>query len=289
MGLSVSGSYPVIIADIRDKSYKIMYEDFPMQHLVKKIAQGAKGNAVNWPYWDPSAVSQASTLTEGTDISSTTAYTNASVYMVASEFGTRSLITYNVQEDERSGGEIRDAHAYRHGIACGMAKDKKLLAHFSGFSGNTVTATSTSGFNITHVMNAYTQLDEGVTRVPRPINFVVHPRAWYYFGKGEVSNTNYGVRGELGEDVLAKFHLGTLMGEIRVFTDPQISISSSIATCAMFSPDAIGLWTPRKYQMKSDEDISLRAIELVSTERVGSAELVDVFGCKFTAYAGALS
>lgn len=286
---SLSGSYPVLIADIRDKSYKIQYEDFPCQHLVKKIGGAAKGNAVNWPYWDPTNTSQASELTEGTAISSTTTYINASVYLVASEFGTLSYITDNIGEDERSTGEITDWHSNQHGVACGMAVDNKLIAHFTNFSGNTVTATSTSGYTIAHVMNGYVQLTEAVTRMPRPINLVVANRAEYYFGVSNVNNANYGVRGSLGEKVLNKFHAGTLFGEVRVFTDPQIAVSSSVAIGAMFCKDAIGLWRPRKFRIKRDYDVKLRADVLVSSTRAGSAELVDVFGCKFSAYAGALS
>lgn len=288
MGVSVSGSYKVLIDDIRAASYKILYEDFPMQHLAKPIAKGQRGNAVNYPYWDPTNISQASTLTEGTDLASTTSWVNASVYIVASEFGTRSIITYTAMEDERSQGEIRDQHAYMHGVACGIAKDKKLLNHFSSFS-NSVTATSTSGFSIVDVMKAVTKIDEAVTKAPRPLNLVAHPRAYYYFGAGEVNNTNYGVRGDLGDEVLGKFYVKTLMGEVRVFLDPQITISASAATCAIFAKDAIGLWTPRQFKLEDDPDISMRGIELVSSERVGTAILVNAFGCKLTAYAGAIS
>jgi len=138
------------------------------------------------------------------------------------------------------------------------------------------------------VMKGYTTLDEQKIRVPRPFNFVIHPRAWYYFAVATTSNSTYGVQGDLGNDVLKKFYETTLLGDVRVYRDPQISISSSVAVCGMFNKDALGLWRPRKFRLKTDEDIDLRAVKLVSSTRAGSCELIDAFGVKISLYAGAL-
>lgn len=271
-----SASLPVIVSDIEEKSYVIQVTNTVMRQLCKPVGNGYKGNSIQMPYWDPSGA-LATTATEGTDLTSSTAILNSSIYFTSAEYAIRSLHTYNVLEDATE--DVKNQIANYHGVGHANKMEQTLLALFPNFTPK-VTASNATGMTMGTVAKSRALLDAKVAQVPKPYNMVVHPYAWLTLFNSMTDNANYGVKGSTGDEILDKFYMTTLLGDVRGFQSNHFTINSTTddVTCGMFANDAIGLWIPRDYQMKIDDDISLRAYEIVSSQRFGGKVLFPNFG-----------
>lgn len=287
MGISVSASLGFIVRPMYLPAYDLQYSGFAMRHLVKQVGQGQKGNQVNISYWNPNTTG-VSTLTEGTDITATTSLFNATTSFGATEFGFRTIYTY--QDLERANDDIPAEHARQHGMQHGKKLETKLLAQLANLVG-TLTATSTTGVTLGTLAKAKTKLEAKTTEVGGPYYYVTHPYAWLTTFNSETQNSNFGVRGDVGNDILNKFVVTTLLGDIQVYQSNHFTISSSQTAgypvrCGMFVKDAIGLWIERDFTMKSQEDISLRGHEIVSTTKNGCKAVHSDHGVQIVAYCG---
>lgn len=267
MGSIKSASLPVIISDIEEKSYVIQCANTVMRQLCKPQGVGQNGNSIQLPVWDASSA-LATSATEGTDLTSSTAILNSSVYFTSAEYAIRSLHTYNVLEDATE--DVKNQIANYHGVGHAALMEKTLLALFPNFTPK-VTASNATGMTMGTIAKARTLLDAKLAVVPKPYNLVVHPYAWLTLFNNMTDNANYGVKGTTGDEILDQFYVTTLLGDVRGFQSNHFTINGTTddVTCGMFAGDAIGLWIPRDYKLESDKDISLRAYELVSTQRFG--------------------
>lgn len=285
MGVSVSGSLPAIVRNIYESAFDIQYSEFAMRHLVKQVGQGQKGNLIQWPYWDPTSAT-ATLLTEGTAIAATFSVTNATKTIAASEFGYRTIYTYD--SVERANDDIQEQHARWHGVAHGKKLEAKLLALFTGFT-PALTATSATGVTVGTLAKAKALLEAKTTLVRGPLSYVTHPYSWLCTFNSETQNTNFGIRGDLGNEVLNKFRVGTVLGDVQIYTSNDFTVTGTGAasriTAGLFNKDAIGLWQERDFTMKHFEDIDLRGHKLVSTQKFGAAVLLPNFGVEITSYA----
>lgn len=284
MGINVSASYPVIISDIEEKSYTIQFSNTVMRRLATPVGKGQKGSSIQWPFWDPTGAS-ASAGTEGTAITASASAVNASVYFTSAEKVFRTLHTYNDIEDATE--DIVNKIAQFHGVAHAKAMETDLLALFPNFTPK-VTASSATGFKMGTVAKARALLDAKTGEVPKPYNLVVHPYSWLIFFNNMTDNVNYGVKGSTGDEILDKFYVTTLLGDVRGFQSNHFTITGTTNDCTagMFASDAIGLWTPRDYKLESDKIINRRAYELVSSQRYGAKVLLPNFGVEIVLDAG---
>ncbi len=287
MGISLSASLPNIVRPIYLPAYDLQYSGFVMRHLVKPVGQGQKGNSIAVSYWNKNTTA-VSALTEGTAIASTTSLFNATASISATEFGFRTIYTYD--DIERANDDIPAQHAKRHGEAHGRKLETKLLACLNSLTG-TMTATSTTGVTLGTLAGAKTKLLANLTEVTGNFNYVTHPNAWLTTFKSEAQSANFGVRGDLGNDMLNKFQVTTLLGDISVYQSNHFTVSSTAnagypVRCGMFVPEAIQLWVERDFTMKSFEDIDLRGHKIVSTTKNGATTVHKDFGVRIVAYCG---
>ena len=272
-----------IVREIYGPAYKMLYENGLLRHLAKELGKGVKGNMAKFEYFNPNTVATAaSLLTEANDFATTTALANASAIVYASEFGIRTDITDRLRESSAFG--FKEEAARQHGISVARRLELNMLgAMSSGFTTGTITGTSSGGFGIKKYMAAKTNLDAKLLSVPGRKHVVVHPYNWYYTAASTFSTTYASTLGDLGNDVLKKFYVRTLFGDVDVYTSNYITSATS-TTCYMWVTDAIGVWVPRDFRLEAQRDASARADELVSTMVAGGKVLISSYGKRLQQY-----
>ena len=272
-----------IVREIYGPAYKLMYEAGLIRHLSKELGKGVKGNLAKFEYFDPTTVATAaSLLTEANDFATTTAITNASVIVYASEFGVRTDITDRLRESSAFG--FKEEAARQHGISVARRIELNLLGAMSGgFTTGTITGTSSGGFGIKKYMAAKTGLDAKLLSVPGRKHVVVHPYNWFYTAASTFSTTYASTLGDLGNEVLKKYYVRTLLGDVDVYQSNYITAATS-TTCYMWVTDALGFWMPRDFRLEAQRDASARADELVSTLVGGGKVLIAGYGARLRQY-----
>jgi hypothetical protein len=286
-GINFSGKgsdhFPGIVKEIEEAAYVMLYETTLLPKLVKKVGQGSKGGMVHIPYFDPTTFSTAAeTLTEVTDFTTYTQLTNASVLIYASEFGVASFLTDVTKES--SGFDFKGELARQQALSVGVKLEKHILHEFSHFTTNTLLAThATEGLTFTAIAAAKNYLDAQLLTVPgSEKELVINTYGWFYTAKSTYSTSYSAAIPVLGDEVLRKFYVNTVFGDVRVWKSNHITASASASVGAMFVRDAIGLWTPRDYRIEPDRDPSARGDEFTSSMRAGAKMMVNGYGCKIT-------
>lgn len=288
-----SGSFTNgVVSRIEAQAYKEMYDMGVLPKLVRRIGQGQKGSAFLFPYFDPSTIAAAaSSLTETNDFLTTTALTNASVIVIASELGVRSDVTDALKES--AAVDIPGEIARQHAISCAVKMEKHILGRMSGgFTTNaSVCGTNaTNGFTYSHYAAAKSKLRAAALTVPGRLTAVVPEYSWFKTAQSTFSQTYASTMGKPGEQVLGNFYVDTLWGDVDVYRHSLAFVSAtSYANGYMFASDAIGLWTPRDFRLEKQRDASARADEIVSTLRAGAKVLINAYGLNLKMYAKAPS
>lgn len=280
-----------VLDRIEAQAYKMIYDEGLLPKLFKTVGQGEKGSAVIWPYFNPSTfAAAASTLTEANDFVNYTQLVNASVIIVASEFGVTSFLTDVTRESAKM--DIEGELARQQALSVAVKLEKHCLAALSStFTTGTITGTgSTTGFTFAKFAAAKSKLDAAALTVPGRKRAVVPTYGWYYTAQGTYSQTYASVMGSKGAEVQSKFYIDTLFGDIDVYHEGLAYITaSSTAAGYMFVSDAMALWTPRSYRIEPQRDASARGDEFTSTLRAGAKGLVSTYGVRLKMTASAPS
>lgn len=280
-GVTLSGSLTGIVGDIRVRAFKYMAQAGVMKGLVTPVGVGEKGSSVTEPYWDPTG-RNGTAATEGELVTAFTSYTSTTRSYTETEWAEATRLTYDDVEDGRE--SVRDEHARMHGLVHAKKIDKKCVATFASFTTNTITATSTSGLTYAKVRAAVTRVKAQAQAFDGPFNLVVNDPVYYYTQNSLTQNTNYGPLGSLGDKLLDSYYAGNLGNDVRVFYDNLGITSATTTICGLFTKEAIGLFLPRPFMLKVDENIKLRGYELVSTHRAGARVRLEKAGVKVSAY-----
>ena len=273
-----------VVSEIHEKAYKMLYEAGLTRHLCKPVGQGAKGDQVKVPYFNPTTfAAAASVLTEANDFTTTTALTNASVIITASEFGIGSFLTDVTRES--SIVDIKEEIARQQAIGVSAKLENHILAAMgTGFVTGTVTGTnSTTGFTFSDYAKARAKLKRKILTVPGRKSAVIPEYSWYYTAVSTFSQTYASAMGSVGNKVLDQYHVQTLFGDTDVYFSNYIA-DATAAVGFMFVRDAIGLWTPRDYKLEPQRDASARGDELISTMRAGAKVMIGAYGVRMKMY-----
>lgn len=288
-GETLSASLPLVIDDIRGGSFHYLVHTGVMKTTVTPVGVNEHGDYYVESFWDPTGMT-ATKLTEGVDFTTRQKYINATRGFGSDEWGTYTYISDNVKEDARE--SVVDEHSRAHGITHAKWLEKKLVAQFGSFTGGALTASSATGLALGHIAAGKVIL-QGTEKDPGTgLYFVDHPFAWHWFVKNMTNNTNYGVQGDLGNTIQARYWQATLLGDVTVFYSnyiPTIATSAGALTrrlAGMYVKDTIGLFMPREYRLESQRFITERATKLVSTMRYGARCRIPAFGIKYTTLAG---
>lgn len=278
-----------VISRIEAEAYKLMYDEGVLPRLCKQI--GGKGSAIVYPYFDPSAIAvAASNPSESTDLTYRYAVTNASVIFTASEFGITSFITDIVKED--ASVDIPAETARQQGTAVAVRLEKHILARLAaGVTTGTLTGTNaTNGFSFSSYAAAKSILDAKALTVPGRKSAVVPAYSWYLTAKSTYTQTYGAALPGVGEQVISKYYVTTLFGDIDVYLHGLAFVpASTTAAGFMFVKDSIGLWKPRDFRLETERDTSARGDEITSTMRAGAKVLHAGYIQRLAMYAAAPS
>lgn len=280
-GTTLSASLTGIVDDIRVRAHKYMAQKGVMKALVTPVGIGAKGSSVTEPYWDPTGRDGVA-ASEGVKFTDFTTYTPTTRSYTESEWAEGTILTYDDVEDGKE--SVRDEHSRMHGLVHAKKIEKKCTAVFASFTTNAIVATSTSGLTYAKIRAAVTKVKSQAQAFDGPFNLVVNDNVYNYTQSSLTQNTNYGPLGSLGDKLLDSYYAGNIGNDVRVFYS-NLGITTATSTvCGLFIKDAIGLFMPRDFLLKVDEDIELRGYKLVSTHRAGARVRLEKAGCKITAY-----
>jgi len=277
--MTLSGSLTGIVNSIRPKSYKYFAHEGVMKNLVTEVGKGQKGSSVVEPYLDPT--SRAGTAaTEGTDFTGFSTYVPTTRTYTATEWAEGTILSYDdIDEAQES---MMDEHARVHGIVHAVKLEKKLVACFGSFTSSITATVASTGLTIAKIAAAKATLEGKVQQFGGPYNLVITPNVSYNLFSNMTQNSNYGVQGSLGDAFLDKYHQGTVLGDIRVFQTNGITAATTVK-CGLFIKEAIALFMPRPYTFKTEENISYRGYELVSTHKAGARVRLAAAGVNITA------
>lgn len=281
-GETLSASLPIIVDDIRGRSYKYLVHTGVMRQLVKPCGVGSNGDYYVEPIWDPTGVT-ATHLHEGTDFTDRQSYVNATRGFDSTEWGVYTYITDNVKEDARE--SVTEEHSRAHGISHARRIEEELVDTFASFTG-TITASATDGLDMMDIAAAKATMIGQVKDPGGDLSFVCHPYQWQWLVNNTTNNANYGVLGDLGNTVLNKYLLSKVLGDVNCYYSNYISeVNGTTHTrnAGMFVKDTVGIFVPRDYRIESQRFITERATKLVSTVRFGSRVRFPAFGVKVVA------
>lgn len=273
-----------VISDIEENAYKMLYDGLLVPKLGTPVAQGEKGKSCIYPYFDPTTfAAAASVLTEQNDFVNYTALTNASVILTASEIGITSFVTDIVKEDAKV--DIPSEIARQQAIGVNAKYEAIAIAGLAGFTTGTTTGSNAgTGFTFKHYAAARSKLDGRILTVPGRKMAVIPTYSWFYTAKSTFSQTYASAMGPVGEEVVRRFYIDTLFGDVDVYRSNYVTASSN-SVAHMFVREALGVWTPRDYRLEKERDASARGDEVVSTMRVSVKVLINGYGLRMVHYA----
>lgn len=286
-GVTLSASLTGIVDDIRVRAHKFMAHKGVMKALVTPVGVGQKGKSVTEPYWDPTSRTGTG-ATEGQLFTQFSSYVPTTRSYTETEWAEGTILTYDDVEDGKE--SVRDEHARMHGLVHAKKIEQKLTAVFASFTTNTITATASTGLTYAKVRAAVTKVKSQSQAFDGPFNLVVNDNVYSYTQANLTQNSNYGPLGSLGNKLLDAYYAGNIGNDVRVFYSnlgipvPTTATLQKATVCGLFTKDAIGLFMPRDFLLKVDENIKLRGYELVSTHRAGARVRLEKAGVKITAY-----
>jgi len=285
--VTMSASLTGIVDDIRVRAHKFMAHKGVMKGLVTPVGVGQKGKSVTEPYWDPTSRT-GTAATEGTIFTQFSTYVPTTRSYTETEWAEGTVLTYDDVEDGKE--SVRDEHARMHGLVHAKKVEQKLTAVFASFTTNTISATTATGLTYAKVRAAVTKVKSQSQAFDGPFNLVVNDNVYAYTQANLTQNAHYGPLGSLGNKLLDAYYAGNIGNDVRVFYSnlgipvPTTGTAQAATVCGLFTKDAIGLFMPRDFLLKVDENIKLRGYELVSTHRAGARVRLEKAGVKITAY-----
>lgn len=268
MAATTSTSLDDLFVNIIAQARFTAEEQSLMMGLVTQYNIGAQaGKTIQVPKYPAIA---AASLTEGTDMGSTSVSTS-SVSVTVGEVGAQVLLT---DLAAMGAGNPADELGTVLGNAIATKIDTDLIALFDGFSASFGAAASE--ITVADLFKAAATLR--ANKVTGVINAVVHPYQAYAL-KANLTNTFANPNGgDLQNEAMRNGYVGSIAG-INVYESANVAIDGSgDAKGAVFAPEALAIAMKRDFNIEPQRDASNRAWELNATAIYGVGELDDSFG-----------
>ena len=278
---NLQGEYSYEYRLLADSIISALYEALDMRQfaIVKSIANWAS-NAERFP---KTPTLTASSLTEGTDITTNTAFAPTQVTLTVGEVGLKLTLT----DLMAMGGIVGAAHyGQEAGKAIAEKRTTDLVALMAGFS-NSVGGT-TNDMTEAFYLAAIAQLRGA--KVPRPYVGVMHTDSYLLELIGSIgstfsalANTGSGVRAESNDLPGAGDGgiVGNLFGTTLLVTPLVAEDGNADKINGMYAPArAIGFVEKWAIRPELDRDPSLRGTEVVVTAAYAVGETDDISGVR---------
>ncbi len=161
------------------------------------------------------------------------------------------------------------------GRAIAESMDTEAFTTFNSLTsaGGTVTA---SNFGADDIFNAVGQLR--AAKLTGPFFAVLHPTAARELKKSLTATTAYTANTNAGNEILSNFYIGQLAG-CTIIESALVPIDgSNVASCAVFSPSAIGHAMRGSVSLETDRNAASRSTDLVLTGVAGASVLQSTHG-----------
>ncbi len=278
---NLKGEYSYEYRLLAESIVSALYESLDMRQfsIVKSIADWPS-NAERFPI---TPALSASSLTEGTDLTSNTAFAPTAVTLTVAEVGLKLTPT----DLQVMGGIVGAAHyGQEAGKAVAEKRTSDLVALMAGFS-NSVGA---SGQDITEAYFLSAISDLRARKVPTPYVTVLHTTSYYAELIGAVggtftalTTTGQGVRAE-SNDLPGSGDqgmVGELYGTTTLVTPLVGEDGNNDKLNGMYNPNrAIGYVEKWAIRPETQRDASLRGTEVVVTAAYATGEVHDPSGVR---------
>ena len=223
------------------------------------------GKTVQVPVW--SSITAETITDESAATAKGTNTTSASITM--KEHVVYHRITDMLRDSSYS--DVVSQVGDQSGRAIAEAMDSQAFAEFANFGGSS-TAIALASFTVNDIMDRVAAIR--ANKVTGPFYCVIHPTAANALKKALVSSSSYTASGQFADSILSQYFVGQVAG-CTVIESALVPYASGtgIATCAVFSPSALGHAMRGTISMEEQRQAAARATDVVLTGVAGAAVL----------------
>ena len=166
------------------------------------------------------------------------------------------------------------------GRAIAESMDTQFFSKFSSLSGAT-TAIALASFGKDDIMDRVAALR--ANKITGPFYAVIHPTAANAIKKSLTATDSYTASGAVADSILSDYFVANLAGcriiesSLVPYSDPATG-GTGVATCAVFSPSAIGHAMRGAVNLEADRNAPSRATDVVMTGVAGASVLQATHG-----------
>lgn len=157
------------------------------------------------------------------------------------------------------------------GRAIAESLDTQVFSKFADLSGST-TAIALASFSKDDIMDRVADLRGN--KLTGPFVAVVHPKAANAIKKALTATTAYTASGAVADSILTNYFVGQLAGCTIIESSlVPYNAGTGVATCAVFSPTALGHAMRGTLEMETQRQAAARATDVVVKAVAGAAAL----------------
>lgn len=157
------------------------------------------------------------------------------------------------------------------GRAIAESLDTQVFSKFADLSGST-TAIALASFSKDDIMDRVADLRGN--KLTGPFVAVVHPKAANAIKKALTATTSYTASGAVADSILTNYFVGQLAGCTIIESSlVPYNAGTGVATCAVFSPTALGHAMRGTLEMETQRQAAARATDVVVKAVAGAAAL----------------
>ena len=228
-------------------------------------APANSGKVLQVPVW--SAITAENITDESTATAKDTNTTSASITL------TEHVVYHQITDMLRDSAQsnVMNQLGDQSGRAIAESMDTEFFAEFANLSGST-TAIAVASFGKDDIMDRVATLRG--SKLTGPFYAVLHPTAANQIKKSLTATDSYTASGAVADNILSNYFVGQLAG-CRIIESALVpyAAGTGIATCAVFSPSAIGHAMRGSVSVEEQRQASARATDLVLTGVAGAAVL----------------
>ena len=223
------------------------------------------GKVLQVPVW--SAISASNITDESAASAADTNTTSASITL--SEHVVYHRVT-DMLRDSAYGNVVAQL-GEQSGRAIAESIDTQLFAQFANLGGS-ATAIAVADFGVGDIMDRVAALR--ANKLVGPFYAVVHPTAANALKKKLTATTSYTASGGVADSILSQYFVGQIAG-CTIIESALVPYASAtgIATCAVFSPSALGHAMRGTITMEEQRQAAARATDVVLTGVAGATVL----------------
>lgn len=226
------------------------------------------GKVLQVPVW--SAISASAPGEGNVAVAADTNTTSASITL--SEHVVYHRVTDMLRDS--SYGDVMGQLGDQSGRAIAEAIDTQAFAEFANFSGS-ATAIGYGNVTVADIMDRVATLRSN--KITGPFFAVVHPLAANTLKKALTATTAYTASGSVADSILSQYFIGQIAG-CNIIESALVPLSAGVATCAVFSPSALGHAMRGTITMEEQRQAAYRATDVVLTGVAGAAVLQSSHG-----------